>query len=64
MTHFPFKDVQIVCHIQYLTFLLPLSTGHDLIIQSNAYSNDNNVKQNSAEEKGPLRMGDIKCMQY
>lgn len=48
MTHFPFKDVQIICHIQYLTFLLSVSTGHHLIIQSNAYRNDNNVKKNSA----------------
>lgn len=45
--------------------LLPASTGQHLIIQSNAYSNDNSVKKNSAEEENcPWRMADIKSLQY
>lgn len=42
--------------------LLP---GQYLIIQSNAYSNDNNVKKNRGEEENcPLRMADIKSLKY
>lgn len=45
--------------------LLPASTGQYLIIQSNAYSNDNNVKKNRGEEENcPLRMAGIKSLQY